>query len=359
MKRLFIALLLMLALPVVASELIPFTENQRQAMQIETTTIKVTSISTSANLPGKVVVPNAQLHVVTAPQRGLVETLLAAEGEAVTQGQVLARIQSPALLELQSEYLEVHTRYRLAKSHYERDRQLNKEGIIAERRLLESKAKYQELLTMLSRIKRMLELSGMDEPSLATLRKNRKLDSALVVTAPFNGVVLEQMTTAGKRVEAADPLYKIASLKPLWLEIHVPLEQVTDIQPGQRVIVPAISVSGPITTIGKMVHDADQGVLVRAEIHEGAEKLHPGQFLQVQLAIASEQKNYRVPRSAVTRSEGNSYIFSAHADGFLPIQVKVIAEETNAVIIEADIPARTRIAVTGTVAIKAAWLGGE
>ena len=359
MKRLFSVLLLMLTLPVVASERVSFTENQRQALQIETAAVEATGISTSANLPGKVVVPNSQLHVVTAPQRGLVETLLTAEGEAVSQGQALAKIQSPALLELQSEYLEVHTRYRLAKSHYERDRQLNKEGIIAERRLLESKAKYQELLTMLSRVKRMLELSGMDESSLAALRKSRRLDSTLVVTAPFSGVVLEQMTTAGERMEAADPLYKIASLKPLWLEIHVPLEQIADIQPGHKVIVPSLDVSGPITTIGKMVHGADQGVQIRAEIREGAEKLHPGQFLQVQLAIESKRKNYRVPRSAVTRAGGNSYVFAEQADSFLPIQVKVIAEETNALIVKAEIPASTRIAVTGTAAIKAAWLGGE
>jgi len=359
MKKLLSVLLFVLALPVVAGELVPFTEKQRQAMQIETAVIQATSSSTSANLPGKVVVPNAQLHVVTAPQRGLIEMLLVAEGDTVSRGQALARIQSPALLELQGEYLEVHTRYQLAKSNYDRVRKLNKEGIIAERRYLETKAQYQELLTTLSRVKRMLELSGMDEASLAKLRKDRKVDSTLVVKAPFDGVVLEQMTTAGKRVEAADPLYQIASLQPLWLEIHVPLVQIASIQTGQKVSVPAVDVSGTIITIGKKVHGSDQGVRVRAEVREGAEKLRPGQFVQVQLAIASDRENYRVPRSAVTRSDGKNYIFVEQAGGFLPVQVKVIAEETSAVIIAADIPAGSRAVVAGTVAVKAAWLGSE
>ncbi len=359
MKTFLSVLLLTMMLPAVAAELVPFTEKQRKAMQIETVVIQATRTSISAGLPGKVVVPNAQLHVVTAPLRGLIETLLAAEGEVVKRGQALARIQSPALLKLQSEYLEVYTRYQLAKSNYNRVQKLNEEGLVAERRFLESKAKYQELLTTVSRVTRMLELSGMDEPSLAALRKHRKIDSTLVVTAPFDGVVLDQMTTAGKRVEAADPLYQIASLKPLWLEIHVPLAQIADIRPGQRVTVPSVNVSGTIITIGKKVHGTDQGVRIRAEVHEGAEKLHPGQFVQVQLSIASDQENYRVPRSAVTRSSGNSYIFAEQADGFLPVQVKVIAEETRAVIIKAEIPAQTRIAVAGTAAIKAAWLGGK
>ncbi len=359
MKTLLTILLFMLALPVTATDLVPFTEKQRQAMQIETVVIQLTRTSTSANLPGKVVVPNTQLHVVTAPQRGLIEMLLTAEGETVSQGQALARIQSPALLKLQSEYLEVYTRYQLARSNYSRVRKLNTEGIISERRFLESKAEYQELLTTVSRVKRMLELSGMDEPSLTALRESRDIDSTLVVTAPFDGVVLEQMTTAGNRVEAADPLYQIASLEPLWLEIHVPLTQLANIQVGQKVMVASVKVTGTIITIGKKVHSSDQGVQVRAEIREGVDKLRPGQFVQVQLSIASDQENYRLPRSAVTRSGGSSYIFSEQPGGFQPVQVDVLAEETNTVIIAADIPAQTQIVVTGTAAVKAAWLGAK
>jgi len=247
----------------------------------------------------------------------------------------------------------------LAKTNYDRDQQLQKEGIIAERRLLESRARHQELLTTVSRIKQMLELSGMDKQALAALKSNRKLDSSLTITAPFDGVLLEQMTTAGNRVEAADPLYKIASLKPLWLEVHVPLEKLANIQLGQTVTVSSANVSGTIVTIGKMVHGVDQGVLVRAEIYDGAEKLRPGQFLQVQLTIESEKNSYRVPRSAVIYSGGISYVFSLQEGGFLPVPVTVTGEEANALIINTELPTQTQIAVTGTSALKAAWLGGE
>lgn len=359
MRTIVCILLALVAMPVAAADVIAFSDGQRKAMHIQTAPLQSVGTRISTNYPGKVAVPNAQLHVITAPQKGLVETLLAAEGEDVTKGQVLARLQSPALLDLQSEYLEVYTRYQLAKSNYERDRMLNEEGIIAERRLLESKSKYQELLTSLSRVRRMLELSGMDKSSLSALRKSRELDSILEVTAPFGGVVLEQMTNTGTRVEAADAIYRIASLMPLWLEVHMPLEQLGDVRIGHSVVVPSLDVSGRIITIGKMVHGADQGVLVRAEINDGAEKLHPGQFLQVQLAIVSEQDTYRVPRSAVIRHEGESYIFTAQTDGFLPVQVRLAGEEANALVIEVKLPAQTEIVTAGTVAIKAAWLGSE
>lgn len=363
MKTLFTLLFpVLLSIPVpflMAADVIPFSESQRKALQIETGSLELASASASGKLPGKVAVPNAQLHIITSPQEGLVATLLVAEGESVTQGQALARIQSPAMLALKGEYLEVYARYQLAKSNYDRDQQLSREGIIAERRLFESRAQYEGLQTTLARLTRTLELAGMEEQSLTRLRTSRKLDSTLVVTAPFDGVILEQLTTAGNRVQAADPLYQLARLRPLWLEIHVPLEQLADVQLGQKIVVPAVEVSGTVITIGKMVHGVDQGVLVRAEVREGAEKLRPGQFLQVQLAFDSTLKSYRVPRSAVVHSAGNAYVFVAQADGFMPTPIRKIGEEANALIIEADLPAQAEIAIAGTSAIKSAWLGGE
>jgi len=342
-----------------AAELIPVSGEQRGALGIELAAIESIDVRHSALLPARVAVPSARLQVVTAPQAGLVEVLLVAEGEHVRKGQPLIRIQSPRLLDLQSDYLETLSRYTLAESNYRRDRQLNEEGIIAERRLLESRAAFTEVSTSLARLRRLLQLAGMDEQALNDLAKQRELSSTLVVRAPLDGVVLEQLTVAGTRVEAADPLYRIANLDRLWLEIHVPLEQLGDTAAGQQVVVPALNLSGPIITVGRMVHSADQGVLVRAEISEGAEQLHPGQFLQVQLAGLSEPDNYQVPRAAVARIGGRAYIFAAGADGFTPVEVSVTSEQSTDLVVRARLPSGTEIAVNGAAAIKAIWQGEQ
>lgn len=358
MKTFLITLLLLITVNAYATGTVVFTAAQRQALQIKTAAIIPTTRNLGGLLPGKVAVPNAQLQVVTAPQQGLVEVLLLAEGESIVAGQPLVRIQSPRLLELQSEYLEVHTRYRLAASNYQRDRKLNKEGIIAERRLLESKADYQELMTSLARLRRILELAGMDEDALTTLESSRDLNSALVILAPFDGVILEQLVEAGSRVEAADPIYRIANLDPLWLEVHVPLEKLGGTHVGQEVEIPKLGVSGRIITIGHMVHGADQGVLIRAEVHEGSDKLRPGQFVQVQFAVTTRDIRFRIARSAVIYSKGSSFIFVEQTDGFAAYEVTVTDDEGSTLVIQADLPADAQVAISGTVAIKAAWLEG-
>jgi multidrug efflux pump subunit AcrA (membrane-fusion protein) len=198
----------------------------------------------------------------------------------------------------------------------------------------------------------------MDAAAFKKLESDRELSSILTVTAPFDGVVLEQMVTAGKRVEAADPLYRIASLKPLWLEIHVPLEQLGDARPGQTVVVPGPGLTGTIITVGGMVHGADQGVLVRAEIREGAEKLRPGQFVQVQLSVPTGQQSYRVAKSAVVYAQGKSWVFVEQPGGFEALAVEVTGEESEHVVLQTSLPPDARIVTRGSAAIKAAWLGG-
>jgi len=358
MKTLFIALLLACQLASAAAP-VALTATQREALQVKTAPVVATTHNFGELLPAKVAVPNAQLQVVTAPQQGLVEVLLSAEGEAVKTGQPLVRIQSPRLLELQSEYLEIYTRQRLASTNYQRDRQLSEEGIIAERRLLESRASYQELSTSLARVRRLLELAGMTDEELATLVSERKLDSTLLVRAPFDGVILEQLVAAGSRVEAADPIYHIAQLDPLWLEIHVPLGELGEARVGEEVVVPELDLSGRIITIGHMVHGADQGVLIRAEVHKGSDRLRPGQFVQARLAMPAAGNSFRVPRAAVVYSEGQSYVFVEQPQGFTAVAVTVTEAVADALVITADLAADARIVISGAAAIKSAWLQGN
>lgn len=360
MKWLSVAMLLLAGRFAYAAGEIPVTDVQRAALQIETAPVETATRTLGALLPAKVAVPSAQLRVVTTPQQGLVERLLTAEGESVRAGKPLVQIQSPRLLELQGEYLETLTRHRLAATNYRRDRQLSEEGIIAQRRLHESRAAAQELDAVLARVRRLLELAGMDEAAFTALESGREPGSTLLVRAPFDGVVLEQMVEAGSRVEVADPIYRLAQLDPLWLEIHVPLNELGDTAPGQPVVVPALDVAGRVITVGHMVHGTDQGVLIRAEVHEGSARLRPGQFVQVRLAAMAAGKRYRVPRQAVVYDGGRSYVFVEKPGGFTAIGVTVTDEDADTLIIDAELAKDARIAVRGTVALKSAWQqGGE
>lgn len=357
MKKSILFLMLMsLALSLEAGTPVPMSPSQREAFDIRTTPIEMVDAATSTAYPAKVVVPNAQLRVVSAPQGGLLEALLVSEGEAVEADQSLARIQSPQLLEQQSAYLEAATGLQLARGEYKRDSQLKKEGIIAERRFLETRSRLTQAETTVEQLRQSLSLAGMDEQALSELAKRRKLSGLLQVRSPLQGVVLEQLATPGQRLETADPLYKVGRLSPLWLEIHVPLEKLGTTAVGS--LVRSDSVKARVITVGRMVHGADQGVLVRAEVTEGAERLRPGQFVQANLLGPESADLYRVPRAALVRSGGHGYVFVETPEGFSAEAVSVQAEETSHIIISGSFSAEARVAISGTAALKATWQSG-
>ncbi len=332
---------------------------QRKAFGITVAAPEPATDLYSHGLPAEVVVPNAQLRVVSAHQGGLVERLLVAVGDEVRAGQALAQVQSPELLDLQARFLKGATRLRLALANYDRDRQLYEEGVIPERRLLKTQGTYQEWVTVQAAEREALRLTGMSEADVRALEEKRRLTSELTVVSPLDGVVLEQMAVAGQRVEAASPLYRVGTLKPLWLEIHVPIEGARGVTIGQAVRVPEYAVSGAVITIGRDVHKADQGVLIRARVDAGSEALRPGQIVQVRVAGAQgPERRFRIARAAVVHAGSEALVFVETPDGFAPQPVEVVSDQGDRLVVTAPLPAGARVATAGTAALKAA-LGGE
>ncbi|WP_338073151.1 efflux RND transporter periplasmic adaptor subunit [Halochromatium salexigens] len=341
-----------------AADLIPLTLAEQERFGIELAAPQPAATSLTRRYPARVAVPNPQLRVVAARKAGVVETLLVAEGERVTAGQIMARLQSPDLVSAQSDYLESLTRLALAESEVARDRMLQREGVIAERRLIESQSRRDELATMVQQRRQVLALAGMSAADIDTLARSRTLTTSLPVRAPIAGVVLEQMVSTGQSLTAATPLYRIADLEPLWIEVHVPVDRVADLAPGDRALLPTLGIEGRIITVGRLVHSQDQGVLVRAEVADGAEQLRPGQFIEVQLAATTEAGGrWRVPAAAVVRHAGEAMLFVAREGGFEPISVRLIAEEEGETVVTGSLAASDRIVVKGVVELKAAWLG--
>jgi RND family efflux transporter MFP subunit len=354
-------LALIAALPAAGAEQISLSLEQQRAFGVELAAPTPAQQTLTRRYPAQVAVPNPQLRVVAAPQAGVLEALLVAEGEQVEPGQALARLRSPQLVDAQSAYLESVIRLELAESELARDRQLHREGVIAERRLLESQARYKELSTLAEQRRQILGLAGLSEADVDTLTNTRQLSSSLPVRTPIGGVVLEQMVSTGQSVAAADPLYRVAELDPLWVEVHVPVDRLSGLALGNRVLLPALGTEGRIITIGRMVHGEDQGVLVRAEVHEGVGQLRPGQFVEVQLGAGTDDGSprWRVPAVAVMRNAGEAYVFAARDGGFAVLPVSVIAEEEDAAVVTGPIQAGDRLASGGVVALKAVWLGGQ
>jgi RND family efflux transporter MFP subunit len=340
--------------PVVGDVLIRIDERRARAAGIDVAPVQVEAGSAQAVLTGTVVVPPQQMRIVAAPAAGLVESVLVAPNEVVRPGQPLARLRSTDLLEAQRTYLQALAGEELARQRQARDEQMYLERIIAERRLLTTRAEHEFARTTLEEREQMLALLGMASADFQTLRRTRKMAAALVVTAPEEGVVLETRTSAGERVAASAPLFDIARLVPIWINLQVPLPQAAIMEPGTRVTVPGTAAEGQVVRMGRSVDATTQTIAAVVEIRTGAEALRPGQVVTASVTLqASGAAVWRVPAGAVVRHAGRSWVFVRVPEGFRAKPVTVIVDSPSVTSIRAGLGPNDQVATRGILALLA------
>ena len=313
--------------------------------------------------PAKVVIPPAHEYIVSASQAGLITKLNAALGDTVKKGQILALLNSPDLLSMQRLYLKAVSEMQLSEFSYQRDQKLAAEGVIAERRWQETSSLYNTFVSEVNEHKQLLEIAGMTSEEINKLTKTRQLSSQLSVHAPISGVVMDRMAVAGERMGILAPLYRIANLDELWLEINIPHEHIGQIKIGDQVHIENSPIDAQITLLGQSVNPENQTLLARATIKDSKDlikqhaSVRAGQSINTQIIQASDNAVFKVPNTAIAQNDGLAYIFIRTQDGFTVSAITVIGKQGDESIISGNLSGDESIAIRGAVALKANWLG--
>lgn len=305
------------------------TAAQQQAWGIETATLRQLPEGSLARLPAKVQVPSEQLRLVSAPVAGRLESLTVAPGMRVKRGQVLARLSSPQALELHREAMQAGSQADLLQTARRRDEALFAEGLIAESRLQSTRAAAEQADIQARERRQMIAMAGGSPGHLS---------GQLVLTAPIDGVVLEQHAQLGERVEPSAVIFRIAKLSPLWVDIQLPLAQAADVREGMPIRVVGKLAEGTLLVPGRAVDPLSQSVLVRGVLKKGADQLIPGQAVEVEIT-GRPAVGLRIPAAAVIRHEGGAFVFvqqdaSAAGSRFSPRPVRVVAQSGATVVVE-------------------------
>lgn len=323
--------------------------------------------------PAKIVVPAAKEYVVSTSQAGLIMHLEAAIGDKVKQGDVLATINSPDLLSAQLLFLKATNELMLGEMAYQRDQKLFNEGVIPERRWQETRSQHTALVSDANERQQLLEIAGMGRGEIEQLKKTRHLSGLLSVRSPITGVVLERMVVAGARIDTLTPLYRIANLDELWLEINIPQERIGQIKIGDKVLLEkaiangqgtdahkaaeTLPASASISLLGQSVNPENQTILARAILKSVPPGIRPGQRINIQIIEANPKPAFTVPNSAVAQQDGQAFLFVKTKDGFRANPVTVIGKQADETIIGGGVDGSETIAVQGAAALKATWLG--
>ncbi len=347
MKRLLIIPLAGAILTLCAKEII-LSPKQIGELGIVTESLSTTKALSQSNLPATVVIPPKQLSIATSLHDGVVQKAFVGVGDSVKKGQTIATVASTEGLTLQREYLQALSRYERLQSIIKKDEALFKEGIISERDYLKTKQESSLLAMEVAEKRGMMKMMGIS-PS-----KKLSLTMTANITAPASGLILEQSALIGQKVDALSPIYKIADLSTLWLEVQAPATIAKKLHLGDMIRT-NLGATAKIIKISSGVEVQNQSVIVRAAVISGKELLRPGQFVQVSIQTPTDQ-SIVVPKYGLIRNKGKAIIFVKTAKGFNPLDVNVIKEECTTFIISGALRGDEKIAIRGLIPLKGMWL---
>ena len=318
---------------------------QQQALAIRSGAPEAARELLLTQLPALVTPAAGNAEAVTAPYAGVVTWIGAYEGDSVRQGQVLARVQSREAMLLAGELTTAQSAAAAANAQAKRDASLHSEGIIAAARVEQSRAAASAANARLGELRAAQALAprSAQRPGEYELR------------APFAGRVLTREVELGQAIALLGMAFSIGRAGPVGLEIQIPESYRALLRPGLVVLLPD-GTRGQVLSVGAAIDARTQSLKLRATA--AGPQLMPGQRLAVNLALPAPAQTWKVPATAVTRSQAGATIYLHTAPGFVPVPVTVLGQTESALYVQARLPAQARIALGGALVL-AGLAGGE
>jgi RND family efflux transporter MFP subunit len=303
--------------------------------------------------PARVVLAPDGDVMVSAPLDGVVDRLLVKPYDAVKAGQPLLKLASPVFGGLQLRLMEASAQAKLSRQALVREKQLFAEGIIPERRVQETQVANATAAAAVRQAEAELRLAGADAAAIRGAAAGGRLADTLVVRAARDGIVSTLDAKPGQRVQAADPLLRIADLRELWLEVQVPAG--TRVASGTAITVVGREVAAAVQSVGTLVGES-QTVNVRARVTSGAARLRPGEAVEARVPVAAAA-GWTLPLQAVTHYGRQAYVFVRSPKGFVATPVTVVSSAGPSARVDGRLNAGQEVAIGAVIALKSAWLG--
>ncbi len=135
-----------------------------------------------------------------------------------------------------------------------------------------------------------LRLLGIEGAELTALERADAPTRAVPIRSPFSGTVLERLVSEGEYVQAGTPLFRVADLGAVWVELDAYERDLPLLTPGASVALrfealPGETVSGEVTFVDPVVDPATGATHVRVEVPNDEGTLRPGMVAEAALAV--------------------------------------------------------------------------
>ncbi len=228
---------------------------------IQTAPVERRFAQVETRMVGKIAVDETQVRSITAWVAGRIDRLYVDyTGVRVEKGDHIAYLYSPELLTAQEELIQ---------------------ALYAGERLVDSGPMAQATVAA---AREKLRLLGLKDEQIERVERARRASDHLTIYAPTGGVVIEKHLSEGAYVQTGTPIYTLADLSRLWLELHAYESDLAWIHYGQAVefsteAYPGEVFSGQIAFVDPVLDERTRTVRVRVNVANEQGRLKPGMLV--------------------------------------------------------------------------------
>jgi len=302
-------------------ETVQVTADQMQQLSI--VNVKLHPFRALKTAIGQIAFNEDASTVVLTPFAGRVTRLIAKIGDLVKRGDPLFEIDSPEVVQAQTDLIaavqgleKARSQLRLAKSVLDRQISLLAGRATAQREVDQARNEYAAAEsdyataqgTLTAARNRMRVIVGRDQAEVERVERERAVNPLITVNAPIDGTVTARKVGPGQyvRSDAGESLYSIVNLSTMWLKANVPENDIPFVRVGQEIEVKVAALpervfKARIAAIGAASDAATRRVVVRSEIPNPDGALRAEMFATFKIATGDGDSTPAVPVEAVIR----------------------------------------------------------
>lgn len=249
-------------------------------------------------------VDTKQNLIIYPEYSGVLSQVYVKSGQKVNKGQILARIDDGGL---SNQLAQMETQATLAKTTFERQKNLWDKKIGSEIQYLQAKTNYEAQMKAVAQMRAQL--------------------GKTIVKAPFSGVIDEVITEKGQVVGPGQQLMRIVNLSDMYVSANVPESFIGKIKNGAIVDVEVKSTGkiykGKVRQIGNYINPNNRNFSIEVAVPNSDNLLRPNQVAVLKIEDYKKPNAILVPESIVTENAvGEKIIYTVDTSGKEPKAIK-------------------------------------
>jgi len=321
---------------------------QAKAAGITIESVAPARITSVLQFPGEVQLNDDRTVHVVPRVSGVAESVAVATGQMVHKGQLLVVFSSQQISEQRSALQSAERHLEHVQMVFKREKRLWEQRVSAEQDYLEAQHAVEEAEIRRDNAMQKLRALGVNMSMKALNR--------FELFAPYDGVIVERNLSIGEAVKEDTPIFTIADLSTVWVEVYIPAKDLPMVRVGDKVKVRATAFDaetmGTIAFIGALVGEQTRMAKARIVVANTKGLWRPGLFVNVEVKAGDALIPVTIKNDALQSLGTQQVIFVRDGKRFVPRPVTTGRADGKHIEITSELAPGTPYAAVNSYIIK-------